>query len=188
MSKQKVDYEEAYYVAMKVHSVLEMEALADVVVLTGSLRRYKDVVPSKRPQVGDVDIVYATKGMTGYDTARHEKGYVTKKVADKLNGKVMKAGDEIGQVIVDNVSVDLFRSSYGGLPSMTMMRTGSQAHNVIVAKAAIKKGWKWSYSRGIIDGSGRVLAPLNWNSIEEGEYGIYSILDMKPMSPMERSI
>lgn len=163
-----VNYKIASKVAVEILNVIKDSDYTQAAIICGSLRRFSSLFPPQAEfmSVHDIDIVYVLKD-------RHiniPKGWFTREIADRLlDARVIKAGNDIGQIEVGGINVDLFRSDFNALPSVVMMRTGSQGHNVIVAQRARSLGFKWAYGTGIVNSSGEVIAPVNW-------YNPYSVI------------
>lgn len=118
--------------------------------VVGSIRRGKDTV-------NDIDFVVVAT-IKGWDN-------IKKTMEEKFKGKKVLSGPKILRYIVSleigNVQVDIYRGTEDNYGILKLVRTGSEEHNIFLAKYAIKRKMRLLYSQGLlglIDGKYTVIA------------------------------
>ena len=127
--------------------------------VAGSLRR-------RKAEIGDVDIIAIPLDRNVLQKAL-ERHYTL-----ITNGEKVKAFEHNG------VHVDLYLPSLDEYEPTLMHRTGSKCHNIAIAKRATAMGYHLSTSKGILGGSGQVVAST--------EKEIFRVLGLTYKEPWER--
>ena len=130
------------------------------VTVAGSLRRHKE-------DIGDVDIVAIPTDMVGLQTALNNSYDLI------TNGAKVKSFLDY-----KGVHVDLYLAEQAEFEPTLMHRTGSKWHNIAIAKRATAMGYHLSTSKGILGGSGQVVAST--------EKEIFRVLGLTYKEPWER--
>lgn len=166
-----IPYDVALELAKKVER--ELNSYCTRVMICGSIRRFKEFVH-------DIDIVYVTGNVNRPREIANTLAYV-------LDGEVVKGGDQMQELRINEIKVELYRATPQGFPSTVFLRTGSENHNIRIAATAKQKGWKWETAKGIVDlKDGKLIAPINWTNAEDGEEQIYRALGLAYLKPEMR--
>lgn len=176
-------------------------SLCDRVIIVGSVRR-------RRPEVNDVDIV-AIPDYSDYriPDALHNTTQITrmkpeetwtknipKVLFEKLQASVVKAGPELITIKLPhqagspipfgmcyiNVQVDIYRAREETWGVLTLVRTGSKDHNVMLCARAKRMGLMLSAKQGVIK-DGEVIAGRT-------EEEIFKALQMDYVPPEQREM
>lgn len=169
-----------------------MKELVLKVEIAGSIRR-------GRPFVGDVDLVVLPKpgepflgkgefiqiGQNGVGEpekiwklsdiiCRPIDGGPNFGVMETIDGKV-----QIDLWVAQHRQRDLVEEIPGNFGSLLLCRTGSREHNIWLCNRAKKLGLRWHPHKGVIDGSGKLVAA-------ESEKDIFRALKLDYIKPEDR--
>jgi DNA polymerase/3'-5' exonuclease PolX len=138
----------------------------------GSLRREK-------PVVNDIDFVVLTNDLYWQKI---------KDIMVSANAKLVCAGNKILRVLKPEyygdkevlVQIDFYRATEETYGITKLIRTGSEEHNIWLAKEAIKKGMRLLYSKGLVK-DGEVIAGKD-------EKEVFEALGLEYIVPPEREV
>jgi DNA polymerase/3'-5' exonuclease PolX len=142
--------------------------------VAGSIRR-------QQATCGDVDLVLLPRA--GQRAALRERvRRETTLVRDGAENLIvlLANGCQLDIFLAQAPAPDLFGTAapenYG---TLLLCRTGSRAHNIWVASAALRRGWHWDPYRGLFDAQGQWLAGRE-------ERDVLDALDLGWIPPEER--
>ena len=142
--------------------------------IAGSIRRFKG-------GVNDIDIVVEPKPQCWIKLIkeiRREFDAITEKQGQKLARLHVPFASRQGR---GHVQVDLYRASESTWGVLLLIRTGSAEHNVYLCNVAIRKGYRLTYSRGLLNEGGEVIA-------SKTEREVFQALGLPFIPPQDREI
>jgi DNA polymerase (family 10) len=153
---------ELAYAQKLAHEIIEIvRPHCERIEVAGSIRR-------KKSEVRDIDIVLIPKPLVWHR--------IISTLQRNMAAKVVKRGDSIAQLIIQNVSVDLYVATPETWGTMLLIRTGSAQHNIKLSGIALRKGMKLTHSGLTKDG--KVIAT--------SEKEIFESLGLSYIEPEER--
>ena len=155
--------------------------------IAGSLRR-------KRPQVNDIELLCiplydatdASIDLLDCAIRRLISGaYIGSYLDYRLNKRGSKVYGPQNKLLVhmqSGIGVDIFSTTKENWPVSLVVRTGSAKNNILIAKAAIRKGWRFhAYGSGFTDEHGNTI-------ICKTEQDVFEFVGLKYKIPEERSL
>jgi DNA polymerase/3'-5' exonuclease PolX len=159
----------------------------DRLIVAGSLRR-------RKPQVGDIEILYIPKTCIEPDGLFDEKQVnlvdseldrmlAVRTISKRLSSRGSESWGGMNKLAVHTTSqipVDFFRATRANWFNYLVCRTGSAENNTRIASAAQTKGWKWHpYGIGFTDSNG------NWVRVES-EADVFRLVGLPYREPWDR--
>ena len=154
--------------------VSSIDSYCTRVEVAGSIRRRRDTV-------NDIDLVVEPKPQCWIKLINEmRRGFnaVTEKQGDKLATLHVPFASKQGQ---GYVQVDLYRASKITWGILLLIRTGSAEYNIFLAKLAIRKGYRLTYSKGLLNEKGKVIA-------SKTERDVFQALELDYISPQDREV
>lgn len=185
MSKTKFPVARAQAVAEVLR--LALEDFCERIEIAGSIRR-------RKPEVGDVEIVFVPKMQTIpdglFDTKEiSQAGHVIDALVragalarrKNVNGSEMwGAKNKLALHVATGIPVDFFATTEAAWFNYLVCRTGGAENNTRLAMAAQDKGWKWNpYGPGFTDARGEIV-PV------KSERDVFELLGLDYLEPWER--
>ncbi len=184
----KYPHAQAQLIAEALVEQLAPSCIPGGIAIAGSLRR-------KRPEVGDIEIVYIPRILTTKDLFGETEGSINcanAKIQQLEEGGVIDRRLDIngrqryGRQIklmrdpASGIPIDLFATTRDSWHNYLFCRTGPSRLNVLVASRAIERGLKWQpYSPGFIRQDG-TLVPVT------SEAQVLETVDLPPTPPEKR--
>ena len=151
--------------------IYEYEGSPENIELVGSIRRKKQIV-------NDVDFVCSIDKDKCWNELRKlitdVHGAIILRGANEQIASVLEIRDDI------YIQVDFFRARSFNFGINKLIRTGSKEHNVWLATKAIKKGYRLSYSKGLMK-DGVVIAGKT-------EESVFTTLGLSVAKPEDREL
>jgi DNA polymerase/3'-5' exonuclease PolX len=186
--KPRFAHQAALAVAQEIVTILR--PVCERIIIAGSLRREK-------PWVGDVEILYISREMTGntlgdffaQETRRLAEDRINSMLFDglltkRLNSAGTQMWGDLNKLAVHTatgIPVDLFRTTEFCWFNNLVCRTGSAAHNITIATRAQQLGWRWSvYGSGFINSSATASHDVT------SEDDLFDFLKMDFKAPKDR--
>jgi DNA polymerase/3'-5' exonuclease PolX len=192
--KRKFPAADALAVAKELCAAIK--PVTEALIVAGSLRR-------RRPQVGDVEILFIPKKRIENDPTVLRLGDEPKMEVDEvelalwrltLEGMISRRKNARGNVTwgpqnklalhaASGIPVDLFAAKPENWWNLVVCRTGNAAHNIRLCQSARAKGWKWSpYGEGFYDNRGTLVYRVN------SERDVFDGVGLKWREPWERNV
>lgn len=150
------------------------------IAVAGSVRR-------GRPTVGDIELVYisatvASPSLFGDMTESKMEDAICRLLSDgvlarrrdRMFAVTWGAVNKLAVHEASGIPVDLFATTPGCWHNYMVCRTGPADSNLAIARAAMRRGWKWTpYGHGFEDARGEVI-------VVKSEREVFDLLGLPP--------
>ncbi len=170
-----MELKEAKLIAENLKALLEPSC--ERIEIAGSVRRQK-------PQVGDIELLCIPKYVGGFDQLdRAIEELMFQHILDfrlnKLGSRVYGLKNKLLQHVESGIGVDIFSTTEECWSVALVMRTGSVKTNMKIAKAALKKGYRFhAYGSGFTTPRGNIVC--------HSEAEVFEAVGLPCLNPWER--